>query len=235
MGDFTLTKRKALSLFESWANGKGVLLFAALELAFNFFILPAMAPKTGLAAQAPLFDVKLWYTPQELGRALMLFTPAQRRAAAIGHLTLDVLYPLVYGTLFSLLLILLHRPFSTAGRYRRLLALPWLAVLADYGENLLLAALFLAYPARLPALERLAPLFTALKWALVSLTLLAVTWGLLRVLLSRPVQGRSAVKGWHKVAAGLGLALLLLPVLALAWAYLAEVHTLLLLPKEDGR
>ncbi len=203
-------KQKILSIFEAWANWKGVLLFAVLELAFPLFIFPAAAPKTGLAAQTPLFDATLGYTAADITRALALFTPAQRRTAAIGHLTLDVLYPLAYGTFLSLLLILVYRAFAAPERYRRLLALPWLAVLADYAENLALSALFLAYPARLPLLARLAPVFTGLKWALTGLSLLAVLWGLLRVLVTAGGGKRA------KAAAGLGVLLILLP--AAGWA-----------------
>jgi hypothetical protein len=180
-------KEKVLQKFEAWANWKGILLFFILEAALNVLLLHAMRSQTGLAAQTPVFDLKLWYTPQEITRALMLYTPAQRWMAALEHLTLDTVYPLVYGTLFSLLLIILYRHRLPEPQRHRLLILPWLGVLADYLENITLAALFLTYPARLPVLASLAPVCTAAKWGLLLGSLAMVLWGLLMIVIAKEV------------------------------------------------
>lgn len=172
-------KTRFQSLFESLANWKGITLFAVLEVVFNLFVLRAIDPKSGLATQSLIFDLRLWYTPAEIVRTLALYTLAQRRAAALGHLTIDVLYPLVYGTLFSLLIIALYRSRLAAPQRHRLLLLPWLTVLVDYAENIALAALFLSYPSLLPALAVLTPYLTVLKWTLIALTGLTALWGLL--------------------------------------------------------
>jgi len=121
----------------------------------------------------PVFDVRLGYTPADLQQAFHRLTPAQRNVIAWGHLTADALYPLVYAITLSVFLLAALGGTPSA-RARRVLALPWLALAADYGENLCLAALLWAYPRPLPFLAALAPWLTALKWGAILLSVAAI-------------------------------------------------------------
>jgi hypothetical protein len=92
----------------------------------------------------------------------------------------DMVFPVVYAAALSVLLVLvLCRYLSPARGY--LCLFPFLIVIADWGENLFLAAVLAAYPESLDGVIRIASLFTSLKWVLVALTLLV----LLSVLLVR--------------------------------------------------
>ncbi len=143
--------------------------FLALLSAFILLLFPVFTPAAP-GAQPALLDTRLWYTPAEVDAALTPLTPAQRRAAAVVHLTLDVLFPLAYGTLFALLLL---KAWPGSGMWKLALA----AATADLGENLALAALYAAFPAGVETLTPVAASWTALKWGLFTLMLLAVVTG----------------------------------------------------------
>ncbi len=176
---------RLLHVFEIWATRKGILLSAIVALLFTLMMSRAFGPQEGPAAQIPPFDTRLWYTAEEFYRDLALYTPAQRTGAITGHLTLDLLYPLVYGTFFNLAIIgLYHHRLAPPWR-QRLLLLPWSAVLADGLENLSLSLLFRLYPTRLPGLVTAAATFTAAKWTLIGLTSLVMLRGAGIRLLSR--------------------------------------------------
>lgn len=172
-------KVRVLQAFERRANWRGFLLSAVVTLLLTLLVSHAVGPQDGTAAQTPPFDTRVWYTPEEVYGDLALYTSAQRRSAVVGHLTADLLYPLAYGTFFTLSLIGLYRPRLSTSRWRWLPLLPWLSVLADYSENVALSVLFLAYPTRLPGLVVAAAICTAAKWSIVGLTALALTGGVI--------------------------------------------------------
>ncbi|KAF0109055.1 MAG: hypothetical protein FD146_99 [Anaerolineaceae bacterium] len=172
---------RILPTLHRWASWKLVAILAALYLAFNFFILPAMSVPG--EPPLPILDLKFWYTPQEAYQAISLYSPQARQASVVMHLTIDVVYPLVYGLLLSLLLVLVFR--HAAPQHSQLPLLPWRAVIADYLENLGLAAMFLLYPSQFSLLSWATAIFTALKWIQVGFSVLALFAGILLLVLGR--------------------------------------------------
>ncbi len=164
-------------VLERYANRVTLLTLVALELLFNFWLMPWMLPRQGAAARETPLDLRFWYTPAQAAQALSLYTPAQRQAVLVGHLTLDVLYPLVYASLFSLLLILIYRSRVSPSTLQRLLWFPWAAALADGLENLGIVGLMLAFSAPLAILTAL---FTSMKWMLVGANGVLILAGLIR-------------------------------------------------------
>ncbi len=155
-----------------WGRAPVIAALAAAALFIMLVLFPAAAPQPS-GGNAPLvLDTHLWYTAADIAPALEALTPAQRRSVAVGHLTLDVLFPLVYGTLFAILLL---KTWPESGLWKLALAV----VAADLMENLSLAALYLLFPAGLEALAPLAASWTALKWSLFTLMLLALAAGAL--------------------------------------------------------
>ncbi len=151
-----------------------VIVALALLSAFWMAVLSGM----GGASNLPPLDTRLWYTPADVSAVMNALSPAQRDLAARAHLTLDVLFPLTYGLLMALLL-------ARTWPGRRLWRLAGAVVVADLMENTLLATLFWTHPRYLAALVPLAALWTAVKWALVALTVLLILVGAWR-------RGRSA-------------------------------------------
>jgi len=153
-----------------WGRPPVIAALAGAALFIMLVLLPAIAPASS-GGRAPLVpDTRLWYTAGEIAPALAALTPAQRRSVAAGHLTLDVLFPLVYGTLFAILLL---KAWPENGVWKLALAV----VTADLMENLSLAALYTLFPAGLDVLTPLAASWTALKWMLFTLMLLALAAG----------------------------------------------------------
>ena len=144
----------------------------AVSLLFPFVVFRLAMPAQGIA-----LDTRLAYTVADARAALGALTPAQRSAAAWGHLTLDGLYPLIYGLFFALLLI---RLWPAKPWWR--LAFPIVA--ADWLENALLAALYRLYP-RSMGLVPWASAATTLKWALIGLAAVLALAGVARAAFRR--------------------------------------------------
>ncbi len=126
----------------------------------------------------PMPDLRWTYTARDLNRWLALLDPGARRWFGLWHLTLDLLWPLVYGTL------LLKGTRWLASRrplVRGLPALVVLVVLSDLVENGALALYAWKVPRAPVALAWLAVRATTLKWTLLVLLVL----GSLRALLQR--------------------------------------------------
>lgn len=116
------------------------------------------------------------YSPQDAGKLFEAIGPDGRALYANTELTLDLAFPLVYGSLMVSLLILFY------GSYAKYLVLvPAAAVLMDVAENVTVAVMIWAYnkqppPRPDPALAKLGSIFTQAKWALalISFVLLGI-------------------------------------------------------------
>ncbi|MCX7608697.1 MAG: hypothetical protein N2049_05710 [Anaerolineales bacterium] len=171
-------------LLQHWANWKTIALLTALFLTFTVFILPAAASADGKSLS--VLDRRFWYTPQQAYEAISQYSPEARQAAMLTHLSLDVMYPLIYGLLLSLLLLVVYRHAPVA-QQSQLVLLPWRAVFADLFENTGLVVMFALYPARFSLLSWLTAIFTALKWLQLGLSLLVLLIGVL-LLISRKIK-----------------------------------------------
>ncbi len=165
-------------LLARWARWPVMLALAGVALAFPLFLFPRFMPLTGSAPAAAL-DIRVGgYSAAQVEALLSAMTPAQRRAAAWAHLTVDGVYPLIYGAWLALLLF-------RAWPERRFWLLAPLVVLADGLENALLALLYARYPQGVAALTPWAAKVTALKWALIALSAGLILGGGLRAWLAR--------------------------------------------------
>ena len=125
-------------------------------------------PKTGM----PPLDLLLHYSPEQVQAYLGGLGPQGRAATIRAHATLDLAYPLVYSSLFAVMITMLTRALGLVGRPWRLLALAPFAILAfDLAENAAIITLALRYPAPMTGLAHAASLFTTLKWAFAALVI----------------------------------------------------------------
>lgn len=122
-----------------------------------------------------LIDARFQYNSYDLSNYLTQLTPAQQTCSILLHLTADILYPVIYTLLLSILL------YFTGGKYKKaLITLPLFIFIFDILENsgiviLLTKALALKPPVRI--LLILAPVFTTIKWILVIITVLILAAG----------------------------------------------------------
>ncbi|MBT3338519.1 MAG: hypothetical protein HN855_14635 [Anaerolineae bacterium] len=161
-------KTKLLTLFEKWANWKNILALFALQMLFNLVIMPSASSSD--THDIPILDLQFFYTPQRAYEIISAYTPELRQAAAMTRLTLDIIYPIVYGLMLTLLLVVTFRRAFPNFRFAdAAVFLPWSGVLFDYLENFGLATMYLSYPTEFYTLAWITSVFTALKWTLIGL------------------------------------------------------------------
>lgn len=113
-----------------------------------------------------VLDAHLGYTSAEAQRVLAALGAPGRHLYAATQLTLDVIFPLVYGLFFAVLMVRLY-PLEQAG----ILFTPLLMVVADLAENVLTAMLAWNYTGQTSALAWLAAGCTVAKWIALVITL----------------------------------------------------------------
>jgi hypothetical protein len=149
------------------ANIRAVLILFILMLPLNLLIFPARTARlkelSGIAD--PILDAKYWYAPDTAYKLIGSLTEDGRRIYAITQVTVDLVYPILLNLFMTALMAFLFaRAFRPGSPMQRLPLLPYATLLADWGENVCLIVLILAYPTELTALARLASLFTTIKW-----------------------------------------------------------------------
>lgn len=139
-------------------------------LIFPLYLLPNII-NTG--SVGPL-DLLFWYNHDTLYQMLTSYGEAVRVQYIIGLLTVDVAYPIFYGTLLVMIIALvlkeLSLPFS-----RKIIFIPYIAVFFDLTENSFLVFLLSHYPDKYLMIADIAGYITAIKWsAFVSIATLIV-------------------------------------------------------------
>ena len=129
--------------------------------------------RKALGFENTALDRRRWYTPVEARDFLKNIGERGRKIYAATELTLDLLFPIVYGALFSILLIHVYPRESG----KNLLLVPVLAVLADIGENFTAAYLALQFDGQVSSVARLAAVFTLVKSVLLAITLILILVG----------------------------------------------------------
>lgn len=178
-------KTKPLSFFEKWASWKSVLLFFALQMLFSIVIMPAASGSSD--NDLPVLDLQFFYTPQQAYEIITAYTPAMRQAAAVTRLTLDIIYPVIYGIMLALLLTLtFRRAFAPKAFADASVFVPWGGVLFDYLENICFSIMFLSYPKEFYFLAQVSAIFTALKWTLIGIAFTLALVGGVKLILHKP-------------------------------------------------
>ena len=169
---------------EKWANWKSIIALFALQMLFNLVIMPGISSSN--TNDLPILDLHFWYTPQRAYEIIGAYPPELLRSAAIGRLTVDMVYPLVYGMLISFLLIVTFRRAFQKNKFIDLIVfIPWGGVLGDYLENISLSTMYLQYPTELIPLAWLASIFTATKWTLIGIGFVLVLVGAVKLAVDR--------------------------------------------------
>lgn len=166
----------------------GVALFAIVA-AINGFVFPNLARRMGEMAGGGTFrplDLRVGYSAADALSALTVLGDDGRRFYLLVELTVDVLYPIVYGVFFFLLArwLLAKVPPSPVWAERASL-LPFAAAGLDLAENALIVALIARYPERMPTVTALANATTAAKFLCLALTVALVLYAVVRWTVNR--------------------------------------------------
>lgn len=157
-----------------------LLLLAVLAGLLYFIFFPALLSNPPTLQQTGALDAHLSYTPQQAYQALEAYEPAGRMQYARTILLLDIVFPVVYALLLSLLAArgLVHA-FPASPRIQSLALLPFAAMLCDWLENGCILVLLARFPQRLDGLAAAAGGFTLLKWIVLGLSVLLAAGGLI--------------------------------------------------------
>lgn len=135
--------------------------------------------RLGVEEKVP--DVRVGYTAQDVADFFSLVDPASRRLYAWTQVTLDVVFPVIYGLLLLLAIAALYDEKPALW----LMGLPLLAVASDLLENGLLAYLAFTFEEAASPLGRVASLCTSTKFALLGLSFIVLLPGLIAYLSSK--------------------------------------------------
>lgn len=131
-----------------------------------------LAPeKAGTSAQTARRS--FWIYPFDVSRLFADLGEEGRKLHAVTAITLDTVFPIVYGALFAILIFRLYEPNRTG-----LIVVPLLAALADLFENRIVAYLELTYVKdHESTLAWSAAFRTIAKWLLFSMSLVLILVG----------------------------------------------------------
>jgi hypothetical protein len=119
------------------------------------------------------FDGRYAYTPEEARDLLEMMGERGRPFYAVTQMTLDLVFPLVYGSLF---LIMIFRLYGDPGY---LLLVPVIASVADLLENFTNTYLALSYQqGSVPSLARFSSICTRVKWSGFTISVILVFIGI---------------------------------------------------------
>jgi hypothetical protein len=173
---------KLSTRLHSWARGWLILALFAVFVIYVALTLPALQKAPGGSIVS--LDAQLYYPPNQAYATIADYGEASRFWILI-YLTWDVGNPLLYVSIFSLLLSwLLQRSFKPASKLQRLNLLPLGAGVFDLLENLSIVTMLAAYPTRLNPIAWLSTACTLGKMSLLGLSLLLIIFGLLKAALN---------------------------------------------------
>jgi hypothetical protein len=134
----------------------------------------------GYTGSVPMFaldQMARGYTPAQVFKVMTAYGPAGRRAYAFLLLTVDLIFPFLYGSFLFLSIRGASRRAAIPVRWANgLAAAGFVATACDWLENILFLSLMRIYPARSIAVAKLASFFTETKFLFsgVSLIILVV-------------------------------------------------------------
>ena len=153
-------------------------------LPFNAILFPWVNSRLEEISGYRLMDGLFWYLPQDVFTRLAAYQSSGRTLYLVNDWTMDLIYPLVYSLLFAFLLtMVLRSAFPPGSPLQRMQLLPFMMMIFDYLENLSISLLLVQYPTQSFLLARIASIFTTLKWCFGAFSILALTAGLIGLIL----------------------------------------------------
>lgn len=168
-----------LSFIEALASRWTIAILVVIFLLLMLVIFPlAIGRLTALSGGVGLIDMEVGYSPNQVYQMIAAYGEQGRQHYILTTLTADLLYPLDYGLLLALLILVSYRRAFPTGRLVRFLVwMPLLATAFDLLENACIVTMLASYPAQLILVAQLAGMFTLVKWALVLMSVVLVLVG----------------------------------------------------------
>lgn len=163
------------------ANGKVLILLLLANLVFVLFVFPYRNKALEILSgrKEATLDSNLSYGATEAYDLFRDLTHEGRQIYARSEITADLIFPIVYALFLSLLIIYIFQKCSLNKPQQFLAMLPFLMLLFDYGENILIALMLFDYPQPHPAVAEVASVFTKLKCTFFALSSGAILFGVI--------------------------------------------------------
>lgn len=152
-----------------------LLILFGIILIFNLYIFPTFVISN---PDTKALDTMLCYSPEEAYDVLSGFSQNELQRYSISLLTVDILYPLIYGLFFAL-------SISQLFVQKRLLLIPLAVFIFDVLENIGIATLINYYPEKIYCLAKITSTFTSLKWLGICAVLLLIATKFILQLIDR--------------------------------------------------
>lgn len=138
---------KLSSHFHTWARGWLILVIMAAFVIFMVLVLPGVEAASG--DTEGLDYAKLFYTPDEAFATVASYDDAGRAALRVYYLTGDIVNPVLYTSIFILVISwLFQRGFEPESKLQKLNVLPIGAAVFDLLENICITIMLSVYPAQ---------------------------------------------------------------------------------------
>lgn len=163
------------------ANGKVLVVLLIVGLIFLFIFRyrdNALKTYSGKKDEEHTLDSNICYDSKYAYALFDKLEDRGRKLYAWTEITVDLIFPIIYAAFLSLFIIHLFQKCSINTSQQFVVMLPFIAMLFDYGENILIAIMLFAYPHEYPALASIASVFTKLKWSFVAVSSGAILYGL---------------------------------------------------------
>ena len=170
-----------LAKISTWKN---IGIIALVYFAYLFLVMSNFG-NTEAVNLGPL-DLLFSYTPEMAFKHLNSFGEDGRNTYAQMSLIADTIYPIIYTTLFILLisrLVIIIWPNKT--NLQKLALIPMFAFTFDLLENGFIRAMIKQFPSINDQTANLSSLFTSLKWSSVGVVFFAVSCLLVIVILQK--------------------------------------------------
>lgn len=154
-----------MNALQQLTNWKVIVALLLLQMGFSGLVFPHYQQQIDTIAGKPLqvLDLRMQYSQAEVIALLQQMQPTGRTILATVSGKVDMVYPLIYGLLLTLLLLRLSAPLP-ARYYRWLVLAPILAVGFDYVENSQILRMLRLFPEIPETLVAFSSLMTSLKW-----------------------------------------------------------------------
>ncbi len=162
------------------ANTKMLLATVVLYLAYFFSFMSPSSDVSTKNGEYKMLDLMQFFTPDTFYATLNNYTQIGVNYY-LSNIKYDFIYPLIYGFLFLLIMVMIYNKIGVKEKIAPWLALPFLAVITDFAENSSFIYLLNLWPIRADAMVYVALFFNTVKWFSVYISLAVVLVGLFKL------------------------------------------------------
>lgn len=188
--------KKIAHMLDRLSKGKTLVLLFAAGLALIFLFQVRNHHLEQLSGKSrPTLDGKLYYSPDSAFAIIDSLGEKGRNFYALTELTLDLIFPIIYSLLLSLLIIYLFKRPRKYKHYQLLGFIPFVGFFADILENASIVGMAYSYPDKNTLVAGAASTFTCIKWISLMTSAVIIVIGLARILLMRKTPASGQERG----------------------------------------